>query len=94
MFMHNDFIHKYVVCMKVNKSQAVDALIAILDVIYNVDSVRTIREKLTKLDDGETIAESKVEEIFGSWADYNPDPQDSRKAIKFICAYIKEVMFK
>lgn len=43
--------------MKVNKSQAVDALIAILDVIYNDDSVRTIREKLTRLNDGETISQ-------------------------------------
>ena len=80
--------------MKVNKSQAVDALIAILDVIYNDDSVRTIREKLTRLNDGETISQPKVDEIFGSWANYNPDPRDPHKAIKFICAYIKEEMFK
>lgn len=80
--------------MKVNKSQAVVALIAILDVIYNHDSVRIIRDKLINLNDGETITQYDVDEIFGSWADYNPDPQDPKKAIKFICAYIKEEMFK
>ena len=80
--------------MKVKKSQAVVVLIAILDVIYNDDSVRKIRKKLTKLNDGETITESEVDDIFGSWVDFNPNSQDPHKAIKFICAYIKEQMFR
>ena len=80
--------------MNVNKSQAVVALIAILDVIYDDDSVREISKNLINLNNGMTITQSEVDKIFGKWADYNPHPQDPRKAIKFICAYIKEQMFR
>ena len=80
--------------MNVNKTQAVVTLIAILDVIYDDDSVREIRKNLINLNNGMTITQSEVDKIFGEWADYNPNPQDPHKAIKFICAYIKEQMFR
>lgn len=76
----------------------IDALIAILDVIYSHDSVREIRKKLINLNTGDSLSLSKVNEIFmgleGNWADANPNPDDPRKVIKTICAYIKDQMFK
>lgn len=81
---------------KVNKTQAITTLIAILDIIYddNANSVREIRNKLINLADGSSLSQFDIDKIFGNWADYNPKPNDPHKAIKFICAYIKEQMFK
>lgn len=84
--------------MNVKKSKGIDALIEILDQIYNHNSVREIQQILRTLKDGESISSSQVSDIFngstGNWADFNPKSNDPHKVIKIICASIKHEMFK
>lgn len=82
--------------MKVYKSKGTDALIAILDIIFNDpdDSVRNIRNKLITLENGVILSQAEVDKIFGDWADSHANPRDPRHFIKSICALLKEEMFK
>ena len=98
MLIIYDLIIKFVIYMNVKKSKGINALIGILDQIYDHDSVREIQQRLGILKDGESLSSSQVTDIFigptGNWADFNPKSNDPHKVIKIICASIKHEMFK
>lgn len=52
---------------KVNKTQAITTLIAILDIIYDDNAIREIRNKLISLADGYSLSQLDIDKIFGNW---------------------------
>jgi hypothetical protein len=83
---------------KVNRTKAYDAIIDVLDNIYDHDSVRNIKQQLNNLKTGQELNDKQVDEIFmgpsGNWADFYPKSNDPHKAIKVVCAAIKSEMFR
>lgn len=84
---------------KVNRTKAFDAIIDILDNIYDHDSVRVIKQKLNNLKDGQELTDKEVDALFigpsgGNWANFYPIFTDPHKAIKVVCAAIKSEMFR
>jgi len=98
MLINYNLINKFVIFMNVKKSKGIDALIGILDQIYDHNSVREIQQKLGRLINGDELSSSQVTDIFfgptGNWADFNPKSNDPHKVIKIICASIKHEMFE
>ncbi len=82
--------------MIVYRSQGTTNLIAILDCIYNDEytSVRNMQNRLLKLNHGDSISQNTVDNIFGKWANYTPDPGNPRHVISYICAFLKTEMFR